>query len=154
MPSVAAVTRDRTAKVIVPPTDAQLARLKAQYLPTEAQDNGWDDAKVLANWTGGIAGTIRAYWYDRVQQTAGYMDLPDPGGTLPITQLHLQAKAMLEYWDNWLLKYGDETTADGDLIGPMRGRVSFGKIRRRYKNNSPFPMPIGGTIYSPYKPTD
>ena len=140
--------------MIAPPNVAQLTRLKAQYLPTDAPANGWDDDKVLANWTGGIAGTIRAYWYDRVQQTAGYLDVPDPGGTLPITQLHSQAKAMLEYWDNWLLKYGDNTSSDGDLIGPMRGRISFGKVRRRYKNNAPWPVPLGPNTYSPYAPTD
>lgn len=130
----------------LPITTDQLTTLKAQYLPNDATNHGWDDAKITANWTGGIPGTVRAFWYDRVQQTAGYLDVPDPGGTLPITQLHRQAMEMLAYWDRWLLQYGDV------LVIPRR--VSFGKIKRRYKNRNPLPVFPGVRPYSPYGSTD
>lgn len=127
-------------------TTDKLATIKAQYLPNDAATHGWDDVKITANWTGGIPGTVRAFWYDRVQQTAGYLDLPDPGGTLPITQLHRQAMEMLAYWDKWLLQYGDV------LVIPRR--VSFGKIRRRYKNRNPMTVPSYPLYNSPYSSTD
>ena len=127
----------------LPITDAQLATIKAQYLPDSAADEGWDDDKIASNWTGGIPGTLRAYWYDRVQQTAKYLDLSDPTGTLPITQIHRQAKEMLDYWDSWLSKYGD--------VLAIPRRVSFGKIRRRYPVTSPPIVPMGPNPYGPYR---
>jgi hypothetical protein len=123
-----------------------LETIKATYLPADAADNGWDDAKITEEWVGNIPGTVRAYWYDRVQQTAGYLDIPDPGGTLPITQLHRQAMEMLQYWDNWILKYG------GNVNGTRS--VSFGKIKKRYSKGNPFPMPIGPLPNGPYNYTD
>lgn len=127
-------------------TDDDLATIKAQYLPDDAADNGWDDSKIAANWTGGIPGTVRAYWYDRVQQTAKYLDLSDPSGNLPITQIHRQAMEMLQYWDNWLLKNGDVLT--------IPRRVSFGKIRKRYPKGAPYPVPVTPSSYGPYNYTD
>lgn len=119
--------------------------VKATYLPADAADNGWDDAKITDEWTGGIPGLVRAYWYDRVQQTAGYLDIPDPGGTLPITQLHRQAMEMLQYWDNWILKFGNS-------LSPMRS-VRFGKIKKRYRKGNAFPVPIAPLPSGPYNYT-
>lgn len=128
-------------------TPELLDLLKAQYLPADAATNGWDDDKITENWTGGIPGTVRAYWYDRVQQTAGYLDVPDPGGTLPITQLHRQAMEMLAYWDKWLLTWGDTIIISG------AGRpVRFGKIKRRYQHTSTYPVPMSPSPTGPYKP--
>lgn len=123
-------------------TPELLAVVKAQWLPDDAADNGWDDAKITDEWAGSIPQLVRAYWYDRVQQTAGYLDIPDPGGTLPITQLHRQAMEMLQYWDAWILKYGTSVTG-------MR-TVSFGRIKRRYKKGNPVPMPMYPLSNGPY----
>ena len=120
-----------------------LDTIKANWLPSDAVDNGWDDDKITDNWSGSVVTLVRSYWYDRVQQTAGYLDVPDPGGALPITQIHRQAKEMLDYWDAWILKFGSNTL-------PARG-VSFGKIRRRYKNNYPYPVPLAPNSFGPYK---
>lgn len=126
-------------------TPELLEVVKAQWLPDDAVDNGWDDAKITDEWSGSIPQLVRAYWYDRVQQTAGYLDIPDPGGTLPITQLHRQAMEMLQYWDNWILKYGNSLTA---------GRAtSFGQIKRRYSKGNPFPVPISPLASGPYNHT-
>lgn len=129
-----------------PITVLELDTLKARYLPGDAEENGWDDAKIADEWTGAIPSTLRAYWYDRVQQTAGYLDIPDPGGSLPITQIHRQAKEMLDYWDAWLVKYGDV------LVIPRR--VSFGKIKRRYKKGAAYPVPVTPSSFGPYNYTD
>lgn len=119
------------------PTEAQIASV-ATWLPTpEADPEVWDATRIAARWTGGIAGTIRAYWYQRVSDTAGYLDVPDPGGTLPITQIHRQAKEMLEYWDSLILKWGtafDPTNA----VGGNRGSV--GRIKRRYVGTGTYPL--------------
>jgi hypothetical protein len=98
-------------------------------LPTvEADPDVWDAAKITERWVGSVVGTIRAYWYQKVSDTAGYLDVPDAGGTLPITQIHRQAKEMLEYWDNFIVKYGAHT--DPSNIGLNRG--STRRIKKRY----------------------
>lgn len=115
---------------VTPATEAQIAKV-VTYLPSVANDpEVWDATKVAENWTGGIAGTIRKFWYVRASDTAGYMDLPDAGGTLPITQIHRAAKDMLAYWDAFIAKWGANTDPDtvaGGIVG------SVGKIKRRYQ---------------------
>lgn len=125
-----------------PITTDQLATLKAKFLPADASTNGWTDDVIIGDrWTGGFASTARQYWFERTQETAGYLDLPDPGGTLAITQLHRQAREMLDYWDAWILKYGDS--------GTYSRAVTFGKIRRRYKRQ-PNTLPTGPSWRGPY----
>jgi len=124
-------------------TPELLDTIKANWLPGEAADNGWDDSKITDNWSGSVVTLVRSYWYDRVQQTAGYLDVPDPGGTLPVTQIHRQAKEMLDYWDAWIFKFGVN-------VMPSRS-VTFGKIRRRYQNNNPYPVPLAPNSFGPYK---
>jgi len=75
-------------------TSDQMADVQ-KWLPNDAADNGWDTATIMDRWTGGIVTTVRAYWYDRVQQTASWLDLSDPSGSLPITQIHRQAMEIL-----------------------------------------------------------
>lgn len=119
------------------PTEAQIASVAA-WLPTvEADPDVWDADRIAVRWTGGIAGTIRAYWYQRTSDTAGYLDVPDPGGTLPITQIHRQAKEMLDYWDAFILKYG--TKADPSSIYISGNRGSMGRIKRRYVGTGTYP---------------
>lgn len=124
----------------------QLAEIKSgKWLPPEAADNGWDDATIALRWVGDFPHTVRQYWYERVQNTAKYLDLSDPSGNLPITQIHRQAKEMLDYWDNWILKFGSNTE-------PQRG-VKFGKIRRRYPRGGTYPVPAGPSSRGPYNYT-
>jgi hypothetical protein len=123
-------------------------------LPADAETHGWDDVEIAARWTGGLASTIRDYWYERTSDTAGYLDVPDPGGTLPITQIHAQAKAMLEYWDAWLKLYGDVATLEEYYLLTGYGRrVRFGKIKNRYPKPRTMPVPVGPDPNSPYPPT-
>jgi len=60
---------------------------------------------------------------------------------------------MLQYWDAWLLKYGDATSAE-QMETSIPRRVSFGKIRRRYQNRQPYPVPISPSSYGPYNYSD
>ncbi len=69
-----------------------------ELLPDNAGTYSWDSAKALARWAGTIYRTVREFWLDRTNDTAGYLDLTNDG--LPASQLHDHAKAMLQYWDD------------------------------------------------------
>lgn len=129
-------------------TPERLVELKAHYLPDDAATHGWDDDTIALRWSGGFASTARMYWLDRVTDTAKYLDIPDPGGTLPITQIHRQAMEMLAYWDAYLVKFGDALVFTGSR--PTR----IGKIKRRYEIQSTQVGPSIPTPYTPYNPTD
>lgn len=116
-------------------TDEQIASVTTWLPSSEADPDVWDATKIAERWTGGIAGTIRAYWYQRVSDTAGYLDVPDPGGTLPITQIHRQAVEMLKYWDEFLTKWG--ANADPSVVG---GATKIGSIKRRYQRQGTYPI--------------
>lgn len=125
-----------------------LARVKAQWLPADADTHGFDDAGITAAWTGGIARTVRKYWFKRVSDTAGYLDLNDASGNLPITQIYRQAREMLDYWDNFLKLYGN---VDPDLVG---GSTRIGKIKNRYPHPKYVNALIVGGQYEPYQSSD
>ena len=111
------------------PTESQITAVATVLPSSDADPEVWDAEKIAERWTGTVVGTIRAYWYQRVSDTAGYLDVPDPGGTLPITQIHRQAKEMLEYWDAFIEKYGKN--ADPNNPGARPG--STGRIKKRYR---------------------
>lgn len=78
-------------------TEQQIASVRV-LLPAEAERrHGWDDETIELRWDKTAFRTVRQYWLDRVNATAGYIDLPSDG--LPASQLHEHAKAMLAYWD-------------------------------------------------------
>ena len=81
-------------------SSADVTSVKA-LLPPEAGANGWNDAKILSRWAGTVYRTVREYWVDRVNATAGYIDLTNEG--LPASQLYQHAKEMLAYWDSMIL---------------------------------------------------
>lgn len=122
--------------------------LVRKYLPPDATTNGWDDAEIAIRWTGGVVSTLRMYWFERVTDTAGYLDIHDSGGTLPITQIHRQAVEMLAIIDAYLAKYGDVL----EFFGSRRTRV--GKIKKRYANKSTWMPRSYPSTYTPYNPTD
>ena len=134
MPTSAVATPDNIALV-------------KRFLPTDGSpaENGWDDAHIAEVWTGGVASTVRQYWFQRVTDTAGYIDLPDPSGTLAITQQYRQAREMLDYWDAFLDKHGD---VDPTMVGQRPTRV--GRIRKRYVNRYPYPVSAYPSANGPY----
>lgn len=121
------------------------------WLPTDGSpaENGWDDAGIAAHWTGYISTTVRAYWFQRVSDTAGYLDLNDAGSSLPITQIYRQAREMLLYWDEMIAKWGAAT--DPANYGNRPTRV--GRIKKRYVNNAPYPVSAIPSTYTPYNPS-
>lgn len=78
------------------PTDKELAEV-ITLIPPDALQHGWNTDVAAERWAGSVLRTVREYWVDRTNATAGYIDMSSEG--LPASQLHQQAKAMLEYWE-------------------------------------------------------
>lgn len=114
---------------IKPATDYQVSRVAALLPSVDDDPDTWDTQAIKDNWSGGIAGTLRNFWYQKCSNTAGYLDLTDAGGSLPITQIHRQAKEMLDYWDIWILKHG--AMSDPGDASSMGITASIGKIKNR-----------------------
>jgi len=112
----------------IPLTDAIADIIISTYLPAEAIDYGWDAALVKTRWAGSISATVRLYWLMRVNDTASYIDISEPGGSFQLTKQWQQAKAMLEYWDGVILK--EKTTER------VAASTSFGSIRARRRGNN------------------
>lgn len=108
------------------------------YLPGDAKLSegdggyGWTDEYIQTVWAEqgfvGPAYAVRYFWYQRVQETAEYLDAGKP-----LTQIHNQARAMLDYWDS-ILKL-DPTGNSMVPIDPsanveVKHRLSFGEIER------------------------
>lgn len=106
----------------------QIALVK-QLLPTAAFESedaggyGWSDTYIESLMeTRGFTPTeaVRFFWLQRVNETAEYLDVGKP-----ITQIHRQAREMLDYWDTVIGK-------GPDAIGPTgpgtRRPISFGRI--------------------------
>ena len=87
----------------IPLTDEVVNFIMSALLPAEAPEYGWNEAMVRSRWTGNITGTVRLYWLMRVNDTASYINISEPGGSFQLTQQHSQAKAMLDYWDKVIL---------------------------------------------------
>ena len=107
----------------IPLTDDIVTMIAQAYLPAEAIDFGWDEAMIRTRWAGSIASTVRLYWLMRVNDTASYIDISEPGGSFQLTQQHQQAKAMLTYWDGLILVEKEESR--------KFATASFGSIRSR-----------------------
>lgn len=95
----------------------------AQLLPDAAvTDYGWTPdfirEKMEQNNTR-VYKTVRLFWLERVNETAEYLDINGK----PLTQIHQQAKEMLDYWDA-IIKSGKEIV-DGKERG---GAIAFGRI--------------------------
>lgn len=117
------------------PTAEQLA-LVAYYLPDAAKQSvddggyGWTDdyvAGIMTAMSLSPAQAVRYFWYQRVQETAEYLDL-----SKPLTQIHSQARDMLNYWDLVI-----ETNPNGmepiTTLGAganAHKAISFGEIER------------------------
>ena len=104
-------------------TATQIA-LVHSLLPSAAlTDYSWDDAKVAAviednSFTPTEA--VRFFWLERVNESAEYIDVSGK----PLSAIHAQARAMLDYWDNVIRNSRESVTLSAKR--PM----SFGEIDR------------------------
>lgn len=118
------------------PTIEQIA-LVNRYLPEDAKllvnngGYGWTEeyiSNLMAINAYRPAQAVRYFWYQRVQETAEYLDM-----SKPLTQIHHQARAMLDYWDKVL-----QTNSDPDGMEPFdpdnalgsHKNITFGIIER------------------------
>ena len=118
---------------------ASISRIK-DYLPSEALlavdagGYGWSDdyiQNLINTCAFSSPQAVRYFWLQRVNETAEYLDLAKP-----LTQIHQQAKEMLDYWDLVIqgnIKNGTPENMDntGGLNGVSQSRsISFGTIER------------------------
>lgn len=117
------------------PTTVERVALVSRYLPDAAKLSvedggyGWTEDMIADFLTAlGLspAQTVRFFWYQRVQETAEYLDL-----SKPLTQIHRQAKEMLDYWDLVI-----QTNPDGmepllpSQTTTQHKNITFGRIER------------------------
>ena len=99
--------------------------LVKMLLPTAAVDEyAWTDSFIQTLFDSrGFSPTqaVRFFWLQRVNETAEYLDV----NKKPLTQIHRQAKEMLDYWDLVLKKGGPDAIEPG-----ARKPISFGEIER------------------------
>lgn len=102
---------------------AQIA-LVHSLLPSAAlTDYSWNDAKITAVIeNNGFTPTeaVRFFWLERVNESAEYIDVSGK----PLTAIHSQARAMLDYWDNVIQNSRESLTLSAKR--PM----TFGEIDR------------------------
>lgn len=113
-------------------TVVEQVALVNRYLPDAAKLSegsggyGWTDNQIstyITNLGMSTAQVVRYFWYQRTQETAEYLDL-----SKPLTQIHKQAKAMLDYWDLVI-----QTNPKGmEPLKSTAGKrpMTFGKIER------------------------
>lgn len=110
------------------PTPDQIAlvqRLLPEIALSPVADGGygWDETYITILMSeNGYSPTqaVRYFWLQRVNETSEYLDISGKS----LTEIHKQAKEMLDYWDNILLRFGVDAT------GPKTGvdGLSFGEI--------------------------
>jgi hypothetical protein len=118
------------------PTTPEQVALVQSLLPSVAVDSvddggyGWDGAYIVDLMdTNSFTPTeaVRFFWLERVNETAEYLDT-----SKPLTQIHRQAKEMLDYWDN-ILRISVNSLRPLDPTDPLAGSqapMSFGEIER------------------------
>ena len=116
------------------PTTPEQVALVTSLIPSvaplsEAEGGyGWDEVFIsFLMDTNGLTPTeaVRWFWLERVNETAEYIDTGKP-----LTQIHRQAKEMLDYWDLILKMYGDNAIGPpgGNDPGATRNPMTFGEI--------------------------
>lgn len=104
------------------PTAEQVALVQSLLPAAAVTDYGWTDLFITTVMTDreiGPTEAVRFFWLQRVNETSEYLDVNGK----PLTQIHAQAKQMLDYWDNVLKTRGI------DAEGPGTKRpISFGVI--------------------------
>jgi hypothetical protein len=108
----------------MPPTLEQIALVQS-LLPTAAlTDYGWTNSKIeeiMVDQSFSPTEAVRYFWLQRVNETSEYLDVNGK----PLTQIHAQARQMLEYWDNVLKINGTDATGPG-----TKRPMTFGSIER------------------------
>lgn len=92
-------------------------------LPNDcAEQFGWTDEKiatVLDAVNLSVPQTVRQFWLERLTNTHEYMDINESGSGRTLSQVHVNAKEMLAYWDK-------RVAAEG--IVTLKRPISFGSI--------------------------
>ncbi len=113
------------------PTVEQVSLVQS-LLPTAAVEYGWTFSKIedyMVDLELSPTEAVRYFWLQRVNETSEYLDINGK----PLTQIHAQAKTMLEYWDNVLKVNGLDAKGPGSKRPMTFGSIErVGRFRRRY----------------------
>ncbi len=116
------------------PTPEQIALVQSLLPSAAVTDYGWDEdfiSTVMTDRVFSPTEAVRFFWLQRVNETSEYLDVNGK----PLTQIHGQARQMLDYWDNVLKMNGSEAVGPG-VKRPLTFGVIEGPPRteRRYEN--------------------
>lgn len=104
------------------PTALQIKQVQ-RNLPINAGDDfQWYEDKIsdiLEEKDCSIAQTVRQFWFERVMESFEFVDVSETGSSRSLSQVHVNAKAMLDYWDK-------QVEAEG--LFTLRRPISFGNI--------------------------
>lgn len=103
-------------------TDEQIEMVQLN-LPSVAGDSfGWTESKIkstLLSNNGSLAQTVRRFWYERVMETFEFVDVSETGSSRSLSQIHQNAKFMLDYWDK---------KVESEGVVTQRRPITFGRI--------------------------
>lgn len=105
-------------------TSEQIALVQSLLPAAAVTDYGWTEEVIqtlMDTNSFGPTQAVRFFWLQRVNETSEYLDVNGK----PLTQIHSQARAMLDYWDNVLKLAGSEATEPN-----TRRPMTFGSIER------------------------
>lgn len=89
---------------------------------------GWTDAFIINLMADEEFNTpakaVRHFWYERTVETVEYLDMGKP-----LTQIHQQAKAMLEYWDQVINGNKSDEMIPTEPARDTK-KITFGEIER------------------------
>ena len=115
------------------PTLEQIALVQS-LLPTAAEEYGWTFSKIedyMVDLELSPTEAVRYFWLQRVNETSEYLDVNGK----PLTQIHSQAKQMLDYWDNVLKVSGLDAKGPGTKRPLTFGSIEkVSRMRRRNDN--------------------
>ena len=108
----------------MPPTLEQIALVQSLLPAAALTDYGWTTTKIeqtMVDMSFSPTEAVRYFWLQRVNETSEYLDVNGK----PLTQIHAQARQMLEYWDNVLKVNGPDANGPG-----VKRPLTFGSIER------------------------
>lgn len=101
---------------------------EAAKLSVDDGGYGWTDAYISELMQANAytpAQTVRFFWYQRVQETAEYLDM-----SKPLTQIHKQARDMLDYWDKVIQTNPGGMEPEDPSAERDHRMITFGEIER------------------------
>lgn len=105
-----------------PPTTEEIENVQRNLPVNAGEDFQWYEDKISAILLAtdySMPQTVRQFWLERVTETFEFVDVNESGSGRPLSQIHVNAKEMLDYWDK---------RVDAEGVVSLRRPMSFGSI--------------------------